>query len=70
MTVKMTCPECGAKAIIIEKRNPADGQTRRRRQCLNKHTFTTKEIEGKEQLVPKRKTTKGGQEFTLSALWR
>lgn len=64
------CPECSTKTRVIEKRNPADGRIRRRRQCLNDHVFTTKETEGVEQIVPKRKTSKDSQEFTLSNVWR
>jgi len=66
----MNCPECGKGTRILEKRDD-----RRRRQCLNGHRFTTKDIDGKEVIfVPKRNVQEPnpvgfGKEFPLSKLW-
>jgi len=66
----MNCFTCGKSTRILEKRDD-----RRRRECVNGHRFTTKDIDGKEVIfVSKRNVqepepTGFSKEFPLSKLW-
>jgi transcriptional repressor NrdR len=48
------CPECRTEtpSIILDSRQSRDGRKiRRRRECLNKHRFTTYETEEREPAI-------------------
>ncbi len=40
----MNCPRCGAASNVLDTRAWDFGTTRRRRECMNLHKFTTVEI--------------------------
>lgn len=40
----MNCPTCGAASSVLDTRSGRLGTTRRRRECMNLHQFTSVEI--------------------------